>query len=125
MPGSGRMIFPLGRKRRKWREQPFSYVKACELVERVVFVTTIIATIFTDFFTDFLSRYSDLVLVVVGCCFMAGMIGLMFFLERLVWKRLPAHIRARIPYDAAEAAQDKGDIRSYMQLVKVLVNSAD
>ena len=122
MPGSGRMIFLLGRKRRKWSEQPFSYVKACRLVERVVFITTIVVAMLTDVFTDFLSRYSDL--VVVGCI-MAGMIGLMFILEQLLWRRLPPRIKARIPYDSAEALQNKGDIRSYKQLVKALVNSTD
>jgi hypothetical protein len=122
MPGSGRMIFPLGRKRRTWREQPFSYVKACQLVERVVFVTTIIAAMLTDFFTDLLSGYSGFVMVGYLA---AQTIGLMFILERLLWKRLPSDIKARIPYDSAEAAEDKGDIRSYKQLVKVLVRPAD
>src|SRR6266478_10065219 len=121
MPGSGRMIFPLGRKRRTWKEQPFSYVKACQLVERVVFITTIGFMMFIDFTTNLLSRYSDFVVL---ACIMAAMIGLMFVLEQLLWKRLLTHIRARIPYDSAEAAQNKGDVRSYKQLVKVLVNSA-
>lgn len=118
MPGSRGVLWDKGRATNR---QPFSYVKACRLVETVIFVATIIATTFIDSFTDFLSRYSNL--VVMGCI-MAGMIGLMFILERLLWKRLPPHIRARIPYDSAEAAQNKGDIRSYTQLVKVLVSPA-
>jgi len=119
MPGSHGVLWD---KRRPWREQPFSYVKACQVVEKVVFVTTIIVTIITDFFTDFLPGHSNF--VVVGYL-AAQTIGLMLILEQLVWKCLPPHIRARIPYDSAEAARNKGDIRSYTQLVKVLVNSAD
>jgi hypothetical protein len=36
----------------------------------------------------------------------------LFFSMKLLWRLLPASIRARIPYDAKEASESKGDIRS-------------
>jgi hypothetical protein len=117
MPGSRRVLWD---KRPARSRQPFSYVKACRLVETVVFVTTIIVATLVDFLTDFLSGYSNF--VVVGSL-MAETIALMLILEHLVWKVLPPHIRARIPYDSAEALQNKVDIRSYTQLANFLVGS--
>jgi hypothetical protein len=41
-------------------------------------------------------------------------------LEKVIWSILPDRIRHRIPYDSSEAAREKGDIRSYRDLPKLL-----
>jgi RHS repeat-associated protein len=38
---------------------------------------------------------------------------------KVLWRLLPASIRARIPYDAKEASESKGDIRSFWDLRKL------
>jgi hypothetical protein len=47
-------------------------------------------------------------------------VGYPLFL-RLLWSLLPASIRARIPYDAKEASESKGDIRSFWDLRKLVL----
>jgi hypothetical protein len=62
MPGSRGVLWD-GRPAKT--RQPFSYVKACRLVEAIVFITTIIVMTLVDLLTNFLSGYSNL--MVVGC----------------------------------------------------------
>jgi hypothetical protein len=52
-------------------------------------------------------------------------VGLMaayyLFFMKILWKVLAASIRARIPYDAKEASESKGDIKSLGDLRKLVL----
>jgi hypothetical protein len=43
------------------------------------------------------------------------------FFMKVLWRLLPASIRARIPYDAKEASESKGDIKSFWDLRKLVL----
>jgi hypothetical protein len=43
------------------------------------------------------------------------------FFMKVLWRLLPASVRARIPYDAKEACESKGDIRSFWDLRKLVL----
>src|SRR5690242_8025651 len=45
--------------------------------------------------------------------------GYYFLSMKILWRLLPASVRARIPYDAREASESKGDIRSFWDLRKL------
>lgn len=46
-----------------------------------------------------------------------------FVFMKLLWKLLPSKLRQRIPYDAREANESKGDIRSVWDLRKLFAPS--
>jgi hypothetical protein len=61
---------------------------------------------------------SVLLRVVIG----VALIGAYYlFFMKVLWRLLPAGIRARIPYDAKEASQSKGDVRSFWDLRKLVL----
>jgi hypothetical protein len=51
----------------------------------------------------------------------ALIVGYYFFCLKMVWRLLPADVRARIPYDRQEALESKGDIKSFWDLRKLLL----
>jgi hypothetical protein len=52
----------------------------------------------------------------------AALLGAYYlFFMKVLWRLLPASIRRRIPYDAKEASESKGDIRSFWDLRKLVV----
>jgi len=117
MPGSHGVLWP-GDKRPARRRQPFSYVKACRTAEGLLLLATTIVVGFTD--VD--AGHSNFV---VMACVAGEILIVMFILERLVWKSLPPRTRERIPYDSDEATQNKGDIRSFGQLMRLLTKRSE
>jgi hypothetical protein len=115
MPGSRGVLWD---KRPASSRQPFSYVKVCRAAE----VLLLFATMIVIGFTDVAAGRSSFVVV---ACLAGEILIVMFFLERLVWKRLPPRIRERIPYDSDEATRSKGDIRSFGQLVRLLTKRSE
>jgi hypothetical protein len=47
------------------------------------------------------------------------------FFMKVLWRLLPADVRARIPYNAKEASESKGDIRSLSDLRKLVLRPRD
>jgi hypothetical protein len=112
MPGSHGVIFSRHKRSPPLHRQPFSYVKACRAIETLIFIGTMIALGFSNLG----SGHSD---VLIMSAVAAEILILMLVLEKIVWKRLPAHIKARVPYDLKEALQQKGDIRSFRDFLKL------
>ncbi len=113
MPGAGRRIWPRGEKRLSWSDYPFSYLKVCRTFEAVVLAVVAIAL-------GFVGNFSRPTLWLVFLCVGLGLVTLSLILERVVWRFLPPGVQARIPYDAREALEKKGDIRSYREFLKLL-----
>ncbi len=112
MPGSSRWIYPRRTSSPPWTHQPFSYVKVCRAAETVLFIAIMVALgIFVSG-----SEHSDL--LIMGCV-AAVIISVMVILEKIIWKMLPAHVKARIPYDMKEALENKGDIRQLRDLPRL------
>jgi len=49
--------------------------------------------------------------------------GYYLFFMKVLWRLLPAKIRARIPYDRQEAIESKGDIKSFWDLRKLVLRT--
>ncbi len=47
--------------------------------------------------------------------------GYYLFFMKILWRLLPANVRARIPYDRQEVLESKGDIKSFWDLRKLLL----
>jgi len=117
MPGFGR-----------WNpsEEPFSYARLCLYYIPCLLVFLGIAALLTSAFggLQWLDQIGSLLpsSVPLGVAIGAALIGTYYvFFLKLLWKLLPASIRARIPYDAKEAHESKGDIRSFWDLRKLVL----
>ena len=98
---------------RRWHpsEEPFSYSKLCLVIPVLVFA----AALLVSWDKRLLPSSMFWGVAIVGLVAAA----LYFFFLKVVWFLLPAGIRARIPYDAKEASESKGDIRSFWDLFKL------
>jgi hypothetical protein len=112
MPGSHGVLFSRHKKIPPWHRQPFSYVKLCRAIETLIFIATMIALGFSNLG----SGHSDA--LIMGSV-AAEILILMWVLEKIVWRLLPAHLKARVLYALEEALQQKGDIRSFRDFLKM------
>jgi hypothetical protein len=97
----------------KWGDEPFSYTKLCYAIPILVFMSAVVIPLFKE---DWLPRSSFLNVLLVGSI---ALVVYLFFLK-IVWRLLPARIRARIPYNRQEAENFKGDVRSFWDLCRAL-----
>jgi len=105
---------------------PFSYVKLClyylpGLLLFLGIVALLISALGGLQWLDRLGGWlpsSALLRVVIGVALIGGYY---LFFMKVLWRLLPASIRTRIPYDAKEASQLKGDIRSFWDLRKLVL----
>ena len=107
-------------------KEPFSYVKLCFYYVPGLLVLLGIAALLISALggLQWLDRVggwlpsSELLRAVTGAAF----IGVYYlFFMKVLWRLLPASIRARIPYDAKEASQSKGAIRSFRDLCRLVL----
>jgi hypothetical protein len=107
-------------------KEPFSYVKLCfYYLPCLLFLLWIVVLLFSAFgglqWLDQIVKWlpsSTVLRIVIG----ATLLSVYYFLfMKVLWRFLPAGIRARIPYDAKEASESKGDIKSFWDLRKLLV----
>jgi hypothetical protein len=113
---------------RRWHpsEEPFSYTKLCFYYLPCLLLFLDLAALLTSAFgwlqwLDQLGNWlpsSTLLGAVIGAALIGGYY---VFFMKVLWKLLPASIRARIPYDAREASESKGDIRSFWGLHKLVL----
>jgi len=111
-----------GGRRWRWSDDPFSYTKLCITVPALVFLGVVLISAFEkgqQWLDQWLPSSSALNVVVVGSI---GLAAYLFFLK-VVWKLLPAGIRARIPYDREEAIELKGDVRSFWDLCRLIMRT--
>ena len=115
MPGSGgnRTIYPRSDRGPSWTQEPFSYLKVCRSLEISLLVLFAVIAFAVDLWSA-----ATVFPVIVGLAIAMLIVGLL--LEKVIWSILPDRIRHRIPYDSSEAAREKGDIRSYRDLPKLL-----
>jgi len=109
-----------GGRRWRWSDEPFSYTKLCITVPVLVFFGVVLASAFEkgqQWLDRWLPSSNILNVAAVGAI---GLGAYLFFLK-VVWKLLPAGIRARIPYDRIEASQLKGDVRSFWDLCMLIL----
>jgi ABC-type Fe3+ transport system permease subunit len=105
-----------GATRWRWSDEPFSYTKLCYAVPPLVFaIVLLLSAVGID---EWLPKSISFSVVTVGFIALASY----FFFLIVVWRLLPARIRVRIPYDRKEAAEQKGDIRSFWTFYKVLLS---
>ena len=113
-----------GFRRRHPSEEPFSYTKLCYyyfpgLLAFLGIVALLISAFGKLQWLDHLDSWLPSS-IVSGVAFGAAFIGGYYFLfMKVLWRLLPASIRARIPYDAKEASESKGDIKSFWDLRKL------
>ncbi len=105
-----------GFPRRYWPDEPFSYKSLCNAVPILVIVSVVLFSAFEG--DAWLPSSLALDVVIVG---MTALLMYLFFLK-IVWRLLPGEVRARIPYDRAEAQRSKGDVRSLGDLFRLLVS---
>jgi len=98
-----------GGRRIRGGNYPFCYLKICETVGGFLLV---LGGLTLSFVTN--------VRWLVFFSFGSGTLLLTIICQYVVWRFLPPHVRARIPYDEREAIAKKGDIHSYRQLLKLL-----
>jgi hypothetical protein len=113
---------------RRWNptEEPFSYAKLCFYYIPCLLVFLGIAALLISAFggLQWLDRVGSWfpssvpVRVAIGAALIGGYY---VFFMKVLWNLLPASIRARIPYDAREASESKGDIRSFWDLHKLVL----
>jgi divalent metal cation (Fe/Co/Zn/Cd) transporter len=113
---------------RRWHpsEEPFSYTKLCFYYIPCCLVLLVIAALLVSAFgklqwLDGLVPSSIPWGIAIGAAFV---VAYYLFFMKLLWKLLPASVRARIPYDAKEANESKGDIRSLWDLRKLWSGSS-
>jgi len=113
---------------RRWHpsEEPFSYTKLCFYYLPCWLLFLSLAALMVSAFgglqwLDQVGSWlpsSVLLRIVIG----AALLGAYYlFFMKVLWWLLPASIRARIPYDAKEASESKGDIRSFWDLHKLVL----
>jgi len=97
---------------RRWNpsDEPFSYTKLCYFTPILVFGVVLLISVFEG--DEWLPSSAALNVAIVSAIALAVYL---FFLK-VVWRLLPAGIRARIPYDRKQAMELKGDIRSFWEL---------
>jgi hypothetical protein len=96
-----------------WKAIPFSYKKMCYAVE-IWFGLLSLGLLAWQFLVSGREAWQLLAIwAAVNFVFQR-------LLEGLVWKSLPADLKANIPYDAVEAARGKGVIHSYRDLFRWL-----
>jgi hypothetical protein len=111
-------------------KEPFSYMKVCfYYIPTFVVLLWMVALLISAFgglrwlgqWLDDLGQWlpsSVLLRVALG----AALLGAYYlFFMKLLWRLLPARIRARIPYNRQEALELKGDIRSFGDLRKLVL----
>src|SRR5271155_1468020 len=115
---------------RRWHpnEESFSYAKLCFYYIPCWLVFLGIAAMLISAFggLQWLDRIgnwlpsSTLWRIVLGIGLIAGYY---LFFMKIVWGLLPMRMRARIPYDAKEASESKGDIKSFWDLRKLVIRT--
>lgn len=113
-------------------KEPFSYMKLCFYYLPGFAVLLWMVALLTSAFGGFrwLGQWLDklgqwlpssvLLRVVLG----AALLGAYYlFFMKVLWRLLPASIRARIPYNRREALESKGNIKSLWHLCKLLVRT--
>ena len=113
---------------RPWNpsKEPFSYAKLCYYYFPSLLLFLGLAVLLVSAFRDLqwldqIGKWlpsSALLRVVIGVALIGGYY---LFFMKVLWRLLPASIRTRIPYDAKEASQLKGDIRSFWDLRKLVL----
>lgn len=113
---------------RRWNpsEEPFSYAKLCFYYIPCLLVFLGNAALLITAFggLQWLNQIGSLLPSSVPSRVAIGtaLIGAYYvFFMKVLWKLLPASIRTRIPYDAKEARESKGDIRSFWDLRKLVL----
>ncbi len=113
---------------RRWNpsEELFSYAKLCFYYIPCLLVFLGIAALLISAFgrLQWLDQIGSLLpsSVPLRVAIGAALIGAYYvFFMKVLWKLLPASFRARIPYDAKEARESKGDIRSFWDLRKLVL----
>jgi hypothetical protein len=116
---------------RRWHpsEEPFSYTKLCFYYIPCWLVLLVIAALLVSAFgkLQWLDRLGSWLpsSIPLGIAIGAAVIVAYYlFFMKVLWRLLPASLRARIPYDAKEASEAKGDIRSFWDLRKLFGSSA-
>lgn len=112
----------------RWKpaKEPFSYAKLCFYYVPGLLVLLVIAALVISAFgeSQWLDRVgswfpsSVLWRVAIGAALIAGYY---LFFMKILWRLLPATVRARIPYDRQEAMESKGDIKSFWDLRKLVL----
>ncbi|PYU18834.1 MAG: hypothetical protein DMG30_26365 [Acidobacteria bacterium] len=109
-------------------KEPFSYAKLCFYYLPGLLVFLAIAALLISAFGELRWLHqmgnwfpsSVLLRVAIG----AALIGAYYlFFMKVLWRLLPASIRTRIPYDAKEASESKGDIKSFWDLRKLVLRT--
>jgi hypothetical protein len=111
---------------RRWHpsEEPFSYTKLCFYYLPCMLLFLGLAAMLVSAFgkLQWLDRLGEWLpsSIPLGIAIGAVFIGAYdLFFMKVLWKLLPASVRARIPYDAKEASESKGDIKSFWDLRKL------
>jgi len=110
-------------------KEPFSYAKLCYYYfPGFLVLLGIVGLVVSAFggvpWLDQMAKWlpsSTLWRVVIAAVLVGP--GYYFVSMKILWRLLPAGIRARIPYDAKEASESKGDIRSFWDLRKLVVRT--
>ena len=102
-------------------DEPFSYTKLCNYyLPGFVLIGALLLTAFRGFgwLEQFDNWFPSASLNVAAILLVA--VTVYVFLLKVVWRVLPATVRARIPYNREEAMESKGDIRSIWDLRKLV-----
>jgi hypothetical protein len=107
-------------------KEPFSYAKLCFYYFPGLLLLLGLAALLISAFgkLQWLDRLGDWLpsSIPLGIAIGAAFIWAYYlFFMKVLWRLLPASIRERIPYDAKEASESKGDIRSFWDLRKLVV----
>ena len=109
---------------RRWHpnEEPFSYTKLCNYyLPGLVVIGAVLFTAFRGFgWLEQWDKWFPSTFVNVAVFFVIA-VAVYLLVLKLVWRLLPASIRARIPYDRQEAMELKGDIKSFWDLRKLVL----
>src|SRR5690349_16769235 len=108
-------------------KEPFSYAKLCFYYFPGLLLLLGIAALLISAFgkLQWLDRLGDWLpsSIPLGIVLGAAFIGVYYlFFMKVFWRLLPLSIRKRIPYDAKEANESKGDIRSIWDLRKLWID---
>jgi hypothetical protein len=103
-----------GAPRWHWSDEPFSYTKLCYVVPGfVIAIWLLLSVIGLD---EWLPTSATFDVALVG---VSALLAYLFF-RIFVWRFLPTKVRSRTPYDRKEANEQKGDVRSFWDMCKVL-----
>jgi hypothetical protein len=111
---------------RRWHpsDDPFSYTKLCNYYLPVLLlIGVLLFTAFHGFgwLEQWDRWFPSSFLSVAG--FLVIAIAVYLFILKVVWRLLPASVRARIPYDRQEARESKGDVKSFWDLRKLVLRT--